>query len=54
MSSVKVRGAKRELHKVIIDIIYSYELTAKEEAELYRYIIEVGANELVRGWEEEE
>lgn len=53
MSSVKVREAKRELHKVILETIYSYELTVKEETELYRYVIEVGANELMRDWEEE-
>ena len=52
MSSVKVREAKRELHKVIIETIYSYGLTAKEDAELFRYIIEIGANELLRDWEE--
>ena len=54
MSSVKVREAKRELHKVIIETIYSYGLTAKEDAELFRYVIEIGANELMRDWEEEE
>jgi hypothetical protein len=53
MSSVKVREAKRELHKVIIEAIYSYGLTAKEDAELFRYVIEIGANELMRDWEEE-
>lgn len=54
MSSVKVREAKGELHKVIIETIYSYGLTAREDAELFRYVIEVGANELMRDWEEEE
>jgi hypothetical protein len=53
MSSVKVREAKRELHKAIIDIIYSQELTIKEEKELFRYVIELGANELAQDWEEE-
>ena len=38
MSSVKVREAKRELHKAIIDIIYSQELTAKEEKELFKLL----------------
>lgn len=54
MSSVKVREAKRELHKVILETIYSYGLTAKEDTELYRYVIEIGANELMRDWEEVE
>lgn len=53
MSSIKIREAKRELHKAIIDIIYSHDLTPKEETELYRYVIEIGANELMRDWEEE-
>ena len=53
MSSVKVREAKRQLHKAIIDIIYSQELTAKEERELFRYVIELGTNELMRNGEEE-
>ena len=52
MSSVKVSEEKRELHKVIIETIYSYGLTAKEDAELFRYVIEIGANELMRDWEE--
>ena len=54
MSSVKVREAKRELHKIIIETIYSYRLTAKENTALFRYVIELGANELMRDWEEEE
>lgn len=52
MSSVKVREAKKELHKVIIETIYSYGLTAEEDIELFRYIIDLGANELMRDWSE--
>ena len=53
MSSVDVCEAKRELYKVIIDTIYAYGLTAKEDAELFRYVIEIGANELMRDWDDE-
>lgn len=48
MTQVEMREAKAELHKTIVDTILSFGGNAEEDATLFRYVIEVASNELLR------
>lgn len=47
MTTIEMRKAKAELHKVIIDTVLSFGGTLHDDATMYRYIIELASNELL-------
>lgn len=49
MTEIEMRKAKAELHKVIVDTVLSFGGTAFEDMEMYKYIIHLATDELIRG-----
>lgn len=47
MTPVEMRKAKAELHSLIIDKVFSFSADAKENAELFQYIIELVSREML-------
>ena len=47
MTSVEMRKAKAELHKIIIDTVLGFGGTLHDDATMYQYIIELASNELM-------
>lgn len=53
MTTIEMRGAKRELHKVIVDVILGYDdITNEEMDELWDYVRHLAECELDRAWED--
>ena len=46
MTLIEMRKAKTELHSLIIDKVFSFSIDAKENAELFQYIIELASREM--------
>lgn len=46
MTQAEMRKAKAELHKTIVDTVFSFGGNTEEDAALFRYVIEVASNEL--------
>lgn len=47
MTPVEMRKAKTELHSLIIDKVFTISTDAKENAELFQYIIELVSREML-------
>lgn len=46
MTQLEMRRAKAELHSLIIDKVFSYSVDAKENAEMFQYVIESVSREI--------
>ena len=46
MTSAEMRKAKAELHKVIVETVFSFNGSTQEDATMFKYIIEIASNEL--------
>ena len=47
MTPAEMRKAKAELHKVMIEAVFSFGGTTQDDATMFRYIIEIASNELL-------
>ena len=47
LSGAEMRKAKAELYKVMIETVLSFGGDLRDDATLYRYIIELASNELL-------
>ena len=47
MTLLEMRKAKAELHSLIIDKVFSFSIDAKENAELFQYIVEFASREML-------
>ncbi len=46
MTNAEMRKAKAELHKVIVETVFSFGGNTQEDATMFKYIIEIASNEL--------
>lgn len=47
LSGAEMREAKAELHKTIVDTVLSFGGDLRDDAMLYKYVIELASNELL-------
>ena len=47
MTPVEMRKAKTELHSLIIDKVFTFSTDAKENAELFQYVVELASREML-------
>ena len=47
MTPVEMRKAKSELHALIITKVFAFSTDAKEDAELFQYVVELASREML-------
>ena len=47
MTPVEMRKAKSELHSLIITKVFAFSTDAKEDAELFQYVVELASREML-------
>lgn len=47
MTPVEMREAKAELHSLIITKVFAFSIDAKEDTELFQYVVEMASREML-------